>query len=90
VRKVPAQKETGLAMVAIADFNVEELRARLAKMSESKLERFGRAARYMSDPKYGPVEPTYALQLKEARREWRRRQKNKTAPNPRIISYPVL
>jgi hypothetical protein len=37
--------------VQIIGFNVDELRARLTKMSDEKLQEFGEAARYMASPK---------------------------------------
>lgn len=60
-------------MVGISDFNLDELRARLAKMTDAELRKFGRAARNMSEPRNGKVDQTYVLQLKEARLEYRRR-----------------
>jgi hypothetical protein len=60
-------------MVGISDFNLEELRARLVKMTDAELRKFGRAARNMSEPRNGTVDQTYVLQLKEARLEYRRR-----------------
>jgi len=60
-------------MVGITDYTLEEFRARLAKMSDAELIRYGKAARFMSDPKNGKVDPIYVSQLKECRAEWRRR-----------------
>jgi hypothetical protein len=60
-------------MVGTTQFSVEEFRKRLEKMSDAELIRYGKAARYMSDPKNGAVDPTYPCQLKKCRAEWRRR-----------------
>jgi hypothetical protein len=61
-------------MAGVSDFNLDELRARLAKMTDIELNKFGRAARYRIDPKNGPVDGIYTLQLEEARLEYRRRR----------------
>jgi hypothetical protein len=58
------------------DVDLDELRARLRKMSDGDLTAFGKAARYMcsSAANLGqpPREP-FVIQLREARGEWRRR-----------------
>lgn len=59
-----------------APFDVDALRARLAKMSDAELRRFGEAARYMCSPQANRRQqplPEFVLQLEEARAEWRRR-----------------
>ena len=57
--------------------NPEALRARLRRMSDRELLRFGRAARYMCSPaaSFGK-EPrqVFVIQLREAEKEWRRRR----------------
>jgi hypothetical protein len=56
--------------------DLESLRARLRKMSDSALLRFGRAARSMCDPKTNlghPPRQVFVIQLNEARAEWKRR-----------------
>jgi hypothetical protein len=55
--------------------NIEQIRERLRKMSDLELRRYGCAARDLSDPKknYGKPNPTFKIQLDEARTEWRRR-----------------
>ena len=57
--------------------NVEELRERLRKMSDTKLVEFGKAAAYMCSPEANmnkrPRE-AFLVQLAETRAEWRRRQ----------------
>jgi hypothetical protein len=55
---------------------VDDLRARLRKMSDEKLREFGEAARYMTTPKANLGKPLlldYVLQLQEATAEYRRR-----------------
>ena len=59
-----------------AVFNVEELRARLRKMDDVKLCEFGQAARHLTTARANLGKPplrVYALRLKEATAEWRRR-----------------
>jgi len=56
--------------------DLESLRARLRKMSDSELLRFGRAARSMCDPKTNlgqPPRQVFVIQMNEARAEWKRR-----------------
>jgi hypothetical protein len=59
-----------------ADLDVDELRARLARMSDRRLLEFGRAAACMCTP-YGnlrkPPRKPFVLQLEAARTDWRRR-----------------
>ena len=56
--------------------NRNELLARLRKMTDNELRRFGRAARNMCPPEanrgYMPREE-FVIQLEEARAEWKRR-----------------
>jgi hypothetical protein len=60
---------------------IEQIRARLGKMSDHELRKFGRAARDLSDPKNGTPNPAFKVQLDEARAEWRRRHpKGKAGP----------
>jgi hypothetical protein len=44
-------------------------------MSDLELRKYGRAARDLADPKknFGPPNPSFKIQLDEARTEWRRR-----------------
>ena len=51
--------------------DLEQLRARLHKMTDEQLLRFGREARFMCQDK-SPRE-VFVIQLNEARAEWRRR-----------------
>ena len=67
-------------------FNVDELRERLEKMSDVELRKFGQAAQHMVSPKANPGQPpqeVFAIQLDEARKEWKRRksQPKRTKPN---------
>ena len=59
-----------------SELNLESLRARLHKMTDTELLRFGRAAKSMSSPDaYFGQRPrqTFVIQLEEARKEWQRR-----------------
>jgi hypothetical protein len=54
---------------------LEQLRARLAKMSDAELRRFGKAARDCCRPVFGePPRKPFLVQLEEARAEYRRRK----------------
>jgi hypothetical protein len=69
--------------------NVEQIRERLRKMSDLELRKYGRAARDLADPKkhFGPLNPSFQIQLDEARVEWHRRHpanSNGSARNPRL------
>jgi hypothetical protein len=58
------------------ELDLEALRARLRRMSDTELLRFGRSARYLCSPvaNHGK-EPrqVFVVQLREAAEEWRRR-----------------
>lgn len=57
--------------------DLEQLRTRLAKMSDADLLEFGEAAKYMCSPDaYFGQSPrqAFVIQLEEARAEYRRRQ----------------
>ena len=58
---------------------LEELRARLQKMTVKQLREFGLAAAYMSekDNLGKPPRDAYVLQLEEARKEWKLRRDKK-------------
>ncbi len=69
--------------------SVEQIRERLRKMSDLELRQYGRSARVMSDPMkhFGEPNPAFAIQLQEARAEWRRRHPvdpNKASGNTRL------
>lgn len=56
--------------------DLDQLRARLQKMSNQELREFGKAAAYMCTPKVNfgkPPRQEFVLQLEEARTEWKRR-----------------
>lgn len=57
--------------------DLDELRARLRKMTDEELTAFGKSARYMCSPAANlgkpPREP-FVIQLREAREEWRHRK----------------
>jgi hypothetical protein len=55
--------------------NREELRARLRKMTDNELRRFGRAARNTCLPEANRGKPPreFVIQLEEAQTEWKRR-----------------
>jgi len=57
--------------------DLNELRARLCKMNDADLLRFGNAAKFMCSPRANFNEPpreSFVIQLKEARAEWERRK----------------
>jgi hypothetical protein len=59
--------------------DLEDLRARLRKMTDEDLVRFGKAARFMCGDK--SPRQAFVIQLEEAGAEWRRRH-----PKPRAAS----
>jgi len=57
--------------------DVEEFRARLKKMTDADLLRYGRAGRSLCSPEanFGkPPRETFVIQLKLCREEWKRRK----------------
>ncbi len=65
--------------------DLETLRARLRRMDDAALRRFGRAARFMCSPKanFGkPPRENFVVQLEEATAEWRRRHDERDSGNP--------
>jgi hypothetical protein len=66
--------------------DLDALRARLARMNDAALERFGRAAAYTCSPEASlgkPPREVFVIQLREAREEWRRRSRaRKQASTP--------
>jgi hypothetical protein len=64
-------------MVELAEFRREELRERLRAMTDEQLIKYGKAAKYMADPRNSADKRTahdvYKVQLEECRAEWRRR-----------------
>jgi hypothetical protein len=63
------------------DIDLEQLRARLRKMTEAELIRFGKAARFMCRSARNGETPRecFVVQLEEARAEWRRRKQGKAS-----------
>jgi hypothetical protein len=64
--------------------DLDALRARLARMNDAALARFGRAAAYMCSPEANmgkPPREAFLIQLREAREEWRRRSRAMQAPS---------
>jgi hypothetical protein len=75
-------------MIAEAPWDLDEHRKRLQKMTDEELLRHGKACAYMADPTYtanNTIEETYVVQLREARREYRRRH-----PKSETQSEPVV
>jgi hypothetical protein len=73
---------TAMQSIQLANLDVDALRARLRKMSDEELRKFGKAARYMASPTANmgkPPLPAFVLQLEEARAEWRRRYPEESA-----------
>lgn len=64
-------------MVAIAPWDVEEFRERIRKMPDAQLIRYGKATRYMVDPRKSADKKTvldvHRVQLQECIAEWKRR-----------------
>jgi hypothetical protein len=71
-------------MIQTEPEDVERVRERLRKMSDLELRKYGRAASDLADPKknYGPPNPSFQIQLDEARAEWRRRH----PPNKGVLT----
>lgn len=58
------------------EIDLDDLRARLRKMTDDELLAFGKAARYMCSPgaNFGnPPRECFVIALRECRKEWRRR-----------------
>ena len=55
--------------------DIQQIRERLRNMTDLELRKFGRAASDMANPRknFGKPNPTFQIQLDEARAEWRRR-----------------
>jgi hypothetical protein len=74
---MPARDYGDLSRLALeAELDVDELRVRLARMSDRALVEFGRAAAYMCTPYANlghPPRQVFVMQLEAARAEWRRR-----------------
>lgn len=60
--------------------DLEQLRTRLANMSDAELRKFGRVASYMCSPQANTGKeprPEFVIQLEEARAKWLRRHPRK-------------
>jgi hypothetical protein len=56
--------------------DVEKIRARIQKMTDSELAEYGRSAKYMTSAKANlgkPPRETFVVQLREALEEWNKR-----------------
>jgi hypothetical protein len=64
-------------MIQTEPEDLERIRARIRKMSDRELRQYGRAAADMADPRknHGNPNPSFQIQLDEARAEWRRRHR---------------
>jgi hypothetical protein len=62
-------------MIQTEPEDIEKIRARIRKMSDLELRQYGRGSRDLADPKrnFGLPNPSFQIQLNEARAEWRRR-----------------
>ena len=73
-----------LSRIALeADLDVDDLHARLARMTDHALLEFGRAAAYMCTPYANlghPPRKPFVMQLEAARAEWRRRHGQESSP----------
>jgi len=67
--------------------SLEAIRERIRKMSDAELRKYGRAARDLADPKknYGPPNPSFQVQLDDARAEWRRRHPLQVESNSKVL-----
>jgi len=70
-------------LIQLSGLDSDELRARLARMSDRALLEFGRAAAYMCTPYANlgqPPRKPFVVQLEAARAEWRRRHGAESSP----------
>jgi hypothetical protein len=77
-----------LSIAIQTDIDLEELRARLGKMTDAELRRFGRAARFMCSPGASLGEPpreAFVVQMEEARAEWKRRKESGSPLRPQRL-----
>jgi hypothetical protein len=61
--------------IKLKEQDVDFIREQLRKMPDAELIKHGKSLRNLSDPKtqHGKPNPSFVLQLKLAREEWRRR-----------------
>jgi hypothetical protein len=67
---------TDLSHLSTEQIDIDELRHRLAKLSDAKLRQFGDDSRFMCSKGANlgkPPRDVFVVQLREARHEWRRR-----------------
>ncbi len=79
-------------MIQTDSDDIEQIRERISKMSDAELRKYGRAARDLADPRknHGKPNPAFAIQLAEARAEWRRRHPAKSDRAARNLRLPNL
>jgi len=72
--------------------DIEQIRARIQKMSDAELREYGRAAAHMADLRknHGKPNPAFKIQLDEARAEWSRRHPAKSKRAARNLRLPDL
>jgi hypothetical protein len=76
MRSTRRRRVSNLGSVGFLPFELEAIRARIRKMSDDELLKYGKAAKSMCEPdaNFGrPPSDVYVTQLREAREEWRRR-----------------
>jgi hypothetical protein len=68
-------------MIQFEPDSIEQIRERLRKMTDKELREYGRASAHMADPRknHGKPNPSFQVQLDEARAEWRRRHPKSSA-----------
>jgi hypothetical protein len=72
---IPAMSDLS-QLSTVQPIDLDELRQRLARMSDTELRRFGDAAQFMCSPDANlgtPPREVFVVQLHEARAEWKRR-----------------
>jgi hypothetical protein len=72
-------------VIQLSGLDPDDLRARLARMSDRELLEWGKAAAYMCTPYANlgqPPRKPLVMQLKAARAEWRHRHGPDQAPDP--------
>jgi hypothetical protein len=68
--------------IAFQEFDVQQFRTEIAKMSDSELTKLGRSLRSMCYPRVvAPMKSAFDIQLEECRAAWRRRH----PPVPRKV-----
>ena len=67
--------------IGFQEFDVQQFRAEIAKMSDAELISIGRSLRSLCHPRIvSPNKSTFDIQLEECRAEWRRRHPSKQSP----------